>query len=165
MLGGVQNSEHPKSYYVYYNASRLITSGGGGGGGGFGRPRPASILANDIQPTIGAPLCILIGRGVAIDEQTNKHSVAYSQGEVVEAHRPQGEGPRQEAHVREQNPDGVLEGGQFLEDRRRLDQLPVRLRLLDLDKKKKRVWDCSWVQNGSKFQSNLSKAAITGHIM
>lgn len=35
----------------------------------------------------------------------------------------------------EQNPDGVLEGGQFLEDRRRLDQLPVRLRLLDLDNK------------------------------
>lgn len=59
--------------------------------------------------------------------------MAYSQGEVVEAHRPQGEGPRQEAHVCEQHADGVLEGGQFLEDRGRLNQLPVRLRLLDLD--------------------------------
>lgn len=51
---------------------------------------------------------------------------------MVESHRPQGEGPRQQAHVREQNPDGVLELGQLLEDGGRLDQLPVALRLLDL---------------------------------
>ena len=56
----------------------------------------------------------------------------HLQGQVVEAHGPQGEGPGQQAHVREQNPDGVLELGQLLQDRRRLDQLPVRLRLLDL---------------------------------
>lgn len=78
--------------------------------------------------------------------------MAYSQGEVVEAHRPQGEGPRQEAHVCEQNPDGVLKGGQFLQDRRRLDQLPVRLRLLDLDNNKT---EASLGKNGSKFQSKL----------
>lgn len=53
---------------------------------------------------------------------------------MVEAHGPQGEGPGQETHMCEQNSDGVLEGRQFLEDRGRLDQLPVRLRLLDLDK-------------------------------
>ena len=52
---------------------------------------------------------------------------------MVEAHGPQGEGSGQEAHVCEQDADGVLEAGQFLEDGRRLDQLPVGLRLLDLD--------------------------------
>lgn len=51
---------------------------------------------------------------------------------MVEAHGPQGEGPGQETHVCEQDADGVLEGGEFLEDRGRLDELPVRLRLLDL---------------------------------
>lgn len=51
---------------------------------------------------------------------------------MVESHRPQGEGPGQQAHVCEQNPDGVLELGQLLKDGRRLDQLPVGLRLLDL---------------------------------
>lgn len=57
-----------------------------------------------------------------------------SQGQVVESHRPQGEGAGQQAHVREENPDGVLELGQLLKDGRRLDQLPVGLRLLDLQK-------------------------------
>lgn len=37
--------------------------------------------------------------------------------------------------MREQNPDGVLELGQFLKDGRRLDQLPVGLRLLDLQQR------------------------------
>lgn len=55
-----------------------------------------------------------------------------SQGEVVEAHRPQREGPGQEAHVGEEHADGLLEGGELLQDRRGLDQLPVRLGLLDL---------------------------------
>lgn len=59
-------------------------------------------------------------------------SVLYLQGEVVEAHGPQGESSGQQTHVREHDPDGVLEAGQFLEDGGRLDQLPVRLRLLDL---------------------------------
>lgn len=34
----------------------------------------------------------------------------------------------------EQNADGLLKRGEFLEDRRGLDQLPVRLRLLHLEK-------------------------------
>lgn len=70
---------------------------------------------------------------------TNK-TLTHSQGEVVEAHGPQSEGPGQETHVCEQNPDGVLEGGQLLEDRGRLDQLPVRLRLLDLEKTGQMKW-------------------------
>lgn len=70
----------------------------------------------------------------------------HSQGEVVEAHRPQGEGSGQETHVREQNSDGLLEGGQLLEDRGRLDQLPVRLRLLDLRGRTDRT--------GSEFRSS-----------
>ncbi len=55
---------------------------------------------------------------------------------MVEAHSPQGEGSGQETHMCEQNSDRILEAGQFLEDRRRLNQLPVRLRLLDLAKAK-----------------------------
>lgn len=55
---------------------------------------------------------------------------------MVESHGPQGEGPRQQTHVCEQNSDGVLELGQFLEDGRRLDQLPVGLRLLDLQRRR-----------------------------
>lgn len=51
---------------------------------------------------------------------------------MVESHRPQGEGPGQQAHVREQDPDGVFKLGELLEDGRGLDQLPVGLRLLDL---------------------------------
>lgn len=54
---------------------------------------------------------------------------------MVEAHSPQGEGSGQETHMCEQNSDRVLEAGEFLEDRRSLNQLPVRLRLLDLNKK------------------------------
>lgn len=38
----------------------------------------------------------------------------------------------------EQNSDRLLELGQFLEDRRRLNQLPVCLRLLYLEKDKDR---------------------------
>lgn len=75
-------------------------------------------------------LCILIGRNSVIARQEHP---PHLQGEVVEAHGPQGEGPGQETHVREQDSDGVLEGGEFLQDRRRLDELPVRLRLLDLE--------------------------------
>lgn len=51
---------------------------------------------------------------------------------MVESHGPEGEGPGQQTYVCKQNPDGVLELGQFLKDGRRLDQLPVGLRLLDL---------------------------------
>lgn len=51
---------------------------------------------------------------------------------MVESHSPQGEGPGQQTHMCEQNPDGGLELGQLLKDRRRFDQLPVGLRLLDL---------------------------------
>lgn len=55
---------------------------------------------------------------------------------MVESHGPQGEGPGQQTHVCEQNPDGVLELGQFLEDGGGLDQLPVGLRLLDLQRRR-----------------------------
>lgn len=51
---------------------------------------------------------------------------------MVEADGPQGEGAGQQAHVSEEHADGLLEGGQLLQNRRRLDQLPVGLRLLHL---------------------------------
>lgn len=51
---------------------------------------------------------------------------------MVEAHRPEGEGSGQQAHMREKHADGILKGGQLLQNRRRLDQLPVGLRLLNL---------------------------------
>lgn len=69
------------------------------------------------------------------DEEQKKPRSLHLQRQMVESHGPQGEGPRQQAHVREENPDGVLELGQFLKDGRRLDQLPVGLRLLDLQAK------------------------------
>lgn len=56
---------------------------------------------------------------------------------MVEAHSPQGEGSGQETHMCEQNSNRVLEAGQFLEDWRRLNQLPVSLGLLDLEKYQK----------------------------
>lgn len=59
------------------------------------------------------------------------------QGEVVESDSPQGEGPGQKTHMCEQNADGILKCGQFLEDRRGFNQLPVSLRLLDLEKSRK----------------------------
>lgn len=63
---------------------------------------------------------------------------------MVEAHGPQGEGSGQKAHMCEQNTDRVLEDGQFLEDWRRLDQLPVCLRLLDLVEEKKQHIKVVW---------------------
>lgn len=53
---------------------------------------------------------------------------------MIEAHSPQGEGSGQQTHMCEQNANRVLEAGQFLQDWRRLNQLPVGLRLLDLAK-------------------------------
>lgn len=76
---------------------------------------------------------------------------------MVEAHGPQGEGPGQKTHVCEQNPDGVLEGGEFLEDRGRLDQLPVCLRLLDLDKTGQQRW------LGLGGESSPSRAKVSSH--
>ena len=56
----------------------------------------------------------------------------YSQGQVVEAYGPQGEGSGQQAHVCEKHSDGLLKVCQLLKHRRRLDQLSVGLGLLDL---------------------------------
>lgn len=59
----------------------------------------------------------------------------YSQCEVVEAHSPQSERSGQKTDVCEEDADGLLKVGEFLEDGRRLDELTVRLRLLDLENK------------------------------
>lgn len=55
---------------------------------------------------------------------------------MVEAHGPQSESPGQETDVGEQDADGILEAGQFLENRGRLDQMTVALGLLHLNTKK-----------------------------
>lgn len=65
------------------------------------------IPANYIWLT-GTSLCILIGCNAIRNKQT---LTAYSQGEVVEAHGPQGEGSGQKTHVCEQNADRVLKAG------------------------------------------------------
>lgn len=115
------NTRSISGHIRHYNASYLITSEGTKQT--KSAPLPLQIKSG---PTLWASLCILIGCNWVIGARPD------SQREVVEAHGPQGEGSGQQTHVREQDSDGVLEAGQLLEDGGRLDQLPVRLRLLDL---------------------------------
>ena len=111
---------------MHYNASCLITSKGSDRLSLATSAASSQITSGQRAPHFAFLLAVT-------PLPTNKLRL-HLQGEVVEAHSSQGESSGQQTHVREQDPDRILEAGQFLEDRRRLDQLPVRLRLLDLDK-------------------------------